>query len=486
MTGAAPGPSRRVPFVAAGVLYLLGHAVPAAVLAGIGTALVQLDALRPDLAGRADARIATVAAGIGHVVGLVALTLVWGLIVVPGWVLTSLFRGDGLGAGRGWGVHPGGDDATAQDAFGLEPRLARPATLGQRLVTNIPLVLGWLGIAVALNYGAGWAWDELVGSHDTPAALALAPIDDPAVIAQRPALAEQAGAVDLLTDYQSLQYRYRPFLMEELVDGDYSGIEVQDGRRRTWEPPELAQDAPEIWLFGGSTVFGRGQRDDHTVASELARLAARADMPTRVVNFGNPGYTSYQEWQLFERRLAAGARPEVAVFLDGTADLEVQAEAASADPTHFNRRRVDQTVTGEADEVITLGDLDDQYLEHSLIGGLWDRVQGVFGADPAGAATTSIADNAADLGARARVLTAHLGERYGVPVLFAREPEPTGGPTHSAYRVVSDRLTDTDADLSTLLEGRDELYFDWIHVNETGAALIADRLFTELAPYLGD
>lgn len=485
MSDAAPGPSRRFPFIAAGVLLVLGHAVPAAALAGIGTAFVQVDALRPDLARRADARIATIATVVGHVVGSVALTLVWGLIIIPGWLLSRLVRRDGLGSGPGWGAHPDGDDATTVDAFGLEPRLTRPTTLGQRLVTNGPLVLGWLGIAVALNYGAGWVWDELVGSHDTPAAIALAPIDDPALIAERPALADQAGAADLLAGHQALQYRYRPFLMEELVDGEYGGIVVREGRRHTWEPTILGDGAPEIWLFGGSTVFGKGQRDDHTIASALARLAARAETPIRVVNFGNPGYTSYQEWQLFERRLAAGARPEVAVFLDGTADLEAQAEAPSADPTHFNRLRVDQNVTGEAEQVIGLGELDDRYLEDSLIGGIWDRVQGVFGADPAGAASASIADNAADLGARARLLITHLGERYSVPVLFAREPEPIGGPTQAAYRVVTDRLTDTDADLSGLLRGRDELYLDWIHVNETGAALIADALIAEVSPYLG-
>lgn len=478
------GPGRRFPFVIAGVLALLGHALPAAVLAAFGTTMAQLDAVRPDLTRRADARITAVATGLGHGVGAVALTLVWALLLIPAWCITRLLRRDGLDAGRGWAAHPVAEDTAPTDAFGVEPRMAVPASIGQRLTTFVPLALGWLAIAVALNYGAGWLWDEFVGSHDTPAAIALAPLDDPAVIARRPALVDQVWALDHLTDYQSLEYRYRPFLMEELVDGTYGDIVVRDARRRTFEPAGLGADAPEIWLFGGSTVFGKGQRDDHTVASELARLAAAGGTPVRVLNFGNPGYTSYQEWQVFERQLASGRRPAVAVFLDGTADLEVQAEAPTPDPTHFNRRRVDMILTGEAAEVVGLEDLGARYLEDSLIGRLWNNVESLVGIDPAGAAETSIADNATDLGARARLLTAYLGERDDVSVLFVREPRPIGGPTRSAYRSVTERLTDTDIDLSRLLDGREDLYLDWIHVNETGAALIADRLFEEVDDYL--
>lgn len=486
MTDAPATSSRRFTFIVAAVLYLLGQAVAAAVLAGIGTTLVQLDALRPDLAHRVDTRVAQIATGLGHVVGIVALTLVWGLLLVPGWLLTRVLHRDGLATGPGWATHPEDQDAGAEDAFGLEPRLAEPPGVAQHLLATVPLVVGWIGIAVAANYAAGWVWDEYVGGHDLPGAVALAPLDEPAVIAERPAMADQPGAADLLDGYQALQYRYRPFLMEELVDGDYGGIVVRNGLRHTWEPADLPEEAPEIWLFGGSTVFGRGQRDDHTIASEVARLADREGQPVRVVNLGNPGYTSYQEWQLFERRLASGARPAVALFLDGTADLEVQAEAASPDPTHFNRRRVDQTITGSVDEVVGIDDLDDRYLEDSLVGGLWDRVEDLFSIEPAGAAAAPIADNAADLGARARLLTRYLGEREAVPVVFVREPEPIGGPTRSAYREVTDRLQDTDLDLSGLLAGREDLYLDWIHVNETGAALIAEGLLPEVAPYLGD
>jgi hypothetical protein len=330
------------------------------------------------------------------------------------------------------------------------------------------------------NYAIGWAYDEVTGSHDPPAAVALDPADDPHALAQRPALRGQPGAEAQLVAYGSLVYEYRPFLMEQLVDGTYGDIVIDDHLRRTYEPVGLTADSPEIWIFGGSTVFGKGQRDDHTIASELARLADDAGTPARVLNFGNPGYTSYQEWQVFERELATGRRPAVAVFLDGTADLEVQAEAPSPDPTHFNRERVDQTVTGERPAVIELGDLPDEYFDSSFLGRLWRRAKDVFAIQPAAAAEPSIADNAADLGLRARRIEEQLARRDDVRAVFAREPTPAGGPTRSAYEAVTAGLPEDTLDLSGLLDGRDDLYLDWIHVDEAGARLIAEALFDEV------
>ena len=49
---------------------------------------------------------------------------------------------------------------------------------------------------------------------------------------------------------------------------------VVDGRRATWRPAVTPGCRPaKVWMFGGSTAFGQGQRDDHTIASELARVA---------------------------------------------------------------------------------------------------------------------------------------------------------------------------------------------------------------------
>jgi hypothetical protein len=110
------------------------------------------------------------------------------------------------------------------------------------------------------------------------------------------------------------QFRERP------GTGRYVNIEPAGFRRSApqapW-PPEA--DRPNVFLFGGSTAFGYGAADEQTLASLLQTgLANRLrDRPPRVYNFGRGGYFSAQERILFEQLVVGGARPDLAVFVDG-------------------------------------------------------------------------------------------------------------------------------------------------------------------------
>jgi hypothetical protein len=342
------------------------------------------------------------------------------------------------------------------------------------VATAFPLVVGWLVILAAANYAVGWAYDEVVGSQDVPPGAALDRDDDPTLLAHRPALDDAPWALDHLVAVSDLDYRYEPYLQQELVDGTYGDIRIEDHHRRSWEP-EGAASAPEVWVFGGSSVFGSAQRDDHTIPSELARELADAGHPARVVNLANPGYTSYQEWLLFERLLHRD-QPALAVFLDGNSDLDAQLEYPTPDPTHFNRRLPTEAVGDRRRALHDLGDVFPRYEEDSLLRDLVREVQGIFGMQPAAAAGSTIAENALDLGLRARAIIEHLGEREDVPVLFVREPAPSGGPTRAAYDEVTAGLPDDTLDLSLLLDADDELFVDQTHVNEEGARRIAVAL----------
>jgi hypothetical protein len=474
-----------VPLAIATGLALLGHEAAAAVVVLVVVGFLQLARVDPGRARRLDQSIARAAAGLARVVGAAALAVVWGLLFVPVAALARLVRVDPLQSRPRWADRATAG-AEAEDPFAPEPRAERGFSRTQRVATSVPLVVGWLTIALVANYAIGWAYDEVTDSHEVPSEVALAPSDDPANLLDRPALQDAPWAAAHLEGFTAIEYEYWPFLLQRMADGTYGDLHVEDHHRVTYEPGDLPADAPELWVLGGSTAFGLGQRDEHTVASELARRAEAAGIDLRVRNLSNPAYTSYQEWIRFEQALAEPGRPALAVFLDGTGDLEVQREHPSSDPTHFNRVRVDWTVTGRVEDVTGLRDLDDRYLDDSLLGRLWDGVSGLVGAQPAAAQEgPSIADNAADLGARARLLVEHLAERDGVPVLFVREPEPVGGPTRSAYRSVTAAIDEPVVDLSGLLAGREDLYLDWIHVNEEGAALIADALWPEVAARLG-
>ena len=119
---------------------------------------------------------------------------------------------------------------------------------------------------------------------------------------------------------------YEPFT--EFREGPYAGRYVNvdaNGFRLSkgqgpW-PPD-GEKYFNVFLFGGSTTFGFGVSDDQTVASHLQRLLSGLGLPkeARVYNFGRGSYYSTQERILFEKMVAAGFRPDVAIFIDGLND----------------------------------------------------------------------------------------------------------------------------------------------------------------------
>ncbi|MEZ5178646.1 MAG: hypothetical protein R2746_10305 [Acidimicrobiales bacterium] len=79
--------------------------------------------------------------------------------------------------------------------------------------------------------------------------------------------------------------------------------------------------APEVWFFGGSTLFGVGQRDEHTIPSEVARIAEREGTPVTVHDFGWSAYMAWQEVGLLRRLVEERGAPDLLVFFHGLNDF---------------------------------------------------------------------------------------------------------------------------------------------------------------------
>jgi uncharacterized protein YndB with AHSA1/START domain len=76
-----------------------------------------------------------------------------------------------------------------------------------------------------------------------------------------------------------------------------------------------------IFLFGGSTTFGYGVRDEDTVAAHLEALLRRSqpDLADRIAvyNFGRGYYGSGQEALLLKSLVQRGIVPKAVIFIDG-------------------------------------------------------------------------------------------------------------------------------------------------------------------------
>lgn len=96
--------------------------------------------------------------------------------------------------------------------------------------------------------------------------------------------------------------------------------------RRTINPGNCAStNAVNVWMFGGSTMYGLGVPDWATLPSYLSReLNAGGSNCVIVSNFGVEGYVIDQELILLEEQLKSGAHPDIVIFYDGLNDSMAQ------------------------------------------------------------------------------------------------------------------------------------------------------------------
>lgn len=100
------------------------------------------------------------------------------------------------------------------------------------------------------------------------------------------------------------------------------GVTVDSlGIRRT---VQAATQPPRrrVYLFGGSVAWGFRVRDEHTIASAMARgLVRRGISDIEVVNYGQSAFQSTQELTTLLLALRGDRAPEAAVFLNGHNDI---------------------------------------------------------------------------------------------------------------------------------------------------------------------
>lgn len=97
--------------------------------------------------------------------------------------------------------------------------------------------------------------------------------------------------------------------------GKYTNVS-NDGIRRT-VASTIHHDAKKIFMFGGSTLWGTGCKDEHTIPSFLQSMLGKQ---YKIYNYGDTGYVSTQELNYLLEQLAKGNIPDTVIFYDGVND----------------------------------------------------------------------------------------------------------------------------------------------------------------------
>lgn len=466
----------------AGCLAAVGRPIAGAGLLVAAVLLLSLSALCPSIAARVEALALRFGHAVGRAVGIVLLSGIALVVIWPVSLVGRVLRRDPLMATTGWAAR---SDAPRQKgrAFGWEP--APPASSAATRSVGIALrAVGLVLAAAMLNYAVGWTWEEFFGDHDMPTSSAGGGLDE-----LRVAPAADVGWADAYwREFESLEIGFEPYLLSRLAPAEGSYINVRGAVRRSYQPRPPADAAPVVWLLGGSALWGVGQRDMHTIPSELARIAELRGSPVRVVNLGQPGYTSWQSVLLLEQQLAVSPAPDLIVLYDGAADLEVQLERPSDAPTHFNVPGVNTDLVGRDSAREQLEEWWATYREVSIVNRAIERVQAVFGAQRAEASEPDVIANVVDLHQRSTDLAAFVAGRHGVPVVFAWQAAEGVPGDDGGYRTVASVPTDPSvADLSGVLDDiEDPVYLDGVLTNERGARVVAAELWARVQPFVAE
>ena len=288
---------------------------------------------------------------------------------------------------------------------------------------------------------------------------------------------------------------WNPYTAQHVQDVELETIKVRNGERVSWSPPPGgAGRRLTVWMYGGSTTFGFGQRDEHTIPSELAKLAAANGYTVDVVNKGVPGDLHADEAQRFAWDVTGdGPKPDVVVFYDGVNDV------AAA-----NERNTYRT-NGDADTPsLVLGTFRDEYRRRKELSERFFPP-----AAPSGGGITpttvspqlgpkELARRAVSDYERSRLVSRATAVATGTDVLWFWQPtrvsRPTvdGEPTAGDDKFIEDEygtartLVSKDVvDLTDVFDAnREPLFYDDIHTNEQGARLVAEGIFARLRPAL--
>ena len=174
------------------------------------------------------------------------------------------------------------------------------------------LILGLAGVATEIAVRA-------IGRSPAQATLGLITEPRDAHMYRQDALLGYALVPDRqirITHTKPLRGRSNPPVQQETTFTWISTVN-SEGHRITHPPLQAASQAtgtstkPELWLFGCSFTFGWSVDDDQTSPWRLQNSLPNLE----VVNFGVPGYSTFQSLMQFEEALKKGKPPELAVLV---------------------------------------------------------------------------------------------------------------------------------------------------------------------------
>ncbi len=294
-------------------------------------------------------------------------------------------------------------------------------------------------------------------------------------------------ALQHIREYKQALSTYRDFIGWSRQPFKGQTIHIgEDGLRVTPQP--LVPAKATVWLFGGSTVWGTGTGDNETIP---AYLALNHDYDTR--NMGIGGYLSRQGVNSLMNQLSEHSAPDFVIFYDGINDVFARCQQAvgsfGTDREHQIRKRLELSPKTFQWQLHTPVTLAEQFIStdqnSSQMNCNKDTIKARWAA-------TYLVNN----WKYAKAITEAAGAKFAAilqPVSFfstsntdhlTSKDNKYKAQYEAVYPLVREvaKLENFEIiDFTDALNQQEDYFYDFMHINPNGNAIIAERIANELA-----
>ena len=316
-----------------------------------------------------------------------------------------------------------------------------------------------------------------------------------------PTYSNKEFSIELLNEFSKLPTNYRSFIgwRREKVKFKYTNISGPYNARKS--KGESINNS--VWFFGGSTMWGTGASDLQTIPSHFNSLT---NIP--VYNFGETGWNSRQSLNQLINAIGDNNNPSVVVFYDGVNDVFNQCRSEmKLLPSHGRAITIQNALKPLPMQERISNFILSPYLfiarKFSIQFPVVNRSQSkAYDCDTNQAKASSVAQHLVNNWRTAYSLSKSNNFKfYGVlqPTLFTTETnseylnynETKNYPEYkrqynAVYPLILEeisRLCELDKGICSSmidgkdwLDGTDNIFIDFCHVNSLGNRLIAQRL----------